>query len=178
MSDVDWNNVVSAVATEEGLLVTERGADGTVGASPRLLPARVTARRATSLDFLQLPKTRQEFLVLELKKGLEQFAPTVMMIPGLLCYTNPYKNLGWEDIDEARAILFTQWWNANKAGKPKSGFVEPAVYGGLLTCGCPGTCSVLNWAETLYAFLQVWLKGQAMSSTGPAPQFKPPTRAF
>lgn len=38
MSDVNWNNVVSAVATEEGLLVTERGADGTVGASPRLLP--------------------------------------------------------------------------------------------------------------------------------------------
>lgn len=38
MSNVNWNNVVSAVATEEGLLVTERGADGTVGAAPRLMP--------------------------------------------------------------------------------------------------------------------------------------------
>ncbi len=35
---MDWNNVVSAVATDEGLLVTERGADGQVGAPPRLMP--------------------------------------------------------------------------------------------------------------------------------------------
>lgn len=38
MSDINWNNVVSAVATEDGLLVTERGVDGTVGATPRLMP--------------------------------------------------------------------------------------------------------------------------------------------
>lgn len=43
MSNVNWNNVVSAVATDEGLLVTERGADGMVGASPRLLPSQKRA---------------------------------------------------------------------------------------------------------------------------------------
>lgn len=32
MKDVNWNNVVSAVATEHGLEVTERQADGTIGA--------------------------------------------------------------------------------------------------------------------------------------------------
>ena len=35
-SAMDWNNIVSAVATTEGLVVTEKQSDGTLGA-PRLL---------------------------------------------------------------------------------------------------------------------------------------------
>lgn len=42
---MDWNNVVSAVATDAGLLVTERGADGTVGAPPKLMPYGSTPER-------------------------------------------------------------------------------------------------------------------------------------
>lgn len=45
MSNVNWANVVSAVATAEGLLVTERGADGMVGATPKLLRSMQTPER-------------------------------------------------------------------------------------------------------------------------------------
>lgn len=42
---MDWNNVVSMVATADGLLVTERSVDGMVGAAPKVLRAMPTAER-------------------------------------------------------------------------------------------------------------------------------------
>lgn len=83
MSDVNWNNVVSAVATEEGLLVTERGADGMVGATPKLL------RSMQSAGQRQVPRlgvVRTYVLMYEALKRLKKPGVATMIAPPTMTF--------------------------------------------------------------------------------------------
>jgi hypothetical protein len=143
MSNINWDNVVSAVATNEGLVVTERQGDGTLGApqvyavipqaGPHYRGPGSATTQFTSPPSFTGPLSFAEVQVI--KVALESFMVWSGQAGLAVGHAIPAwaTAAGWTMVDEARARTFVSWFNG-----------RPGAHLALAQCVGSGICTVLE----------------------------------